>query len=193
MVSRKRTGRDVTMALMPHMLQPENETSRLRAQQIPRPRNPPVPIHTASANSGRIEAGFRGGVDRGRRTGLEFDGRIVAGLDVPLRIGAAGEEVQLAEVQDAVAADRGLKREGELFQRFAGGEARGLDAGLAAVAAAAVGFGLQKDRGELLIAPVLGAGAVGELRQRPGGGGCFELAKEVCELGRWAAHAINAS
>jgi hypothetical protein len=52
------------------------------------------------------------------------------------------KEVELAEVQDAVAADRSLKREVELFQRLAGGEARGLDAGLAAVAVAAVGFGL---------------------------------------------------
>jgi hypothetical protein len=34
----------------------------------------------------------------------------------------AGEEVQLAEVQDAVAADRGLKREGELFQRLRAGK-----------------------------------------------------------------------
>jgi hypothetical protein len=41
---------------------------------------------------------------------------------------------------------------------------RGLDAGLAAVAVAAVGLGLQQHRGELLIRPVLGAGAVGELR-----------------------------
>jgi hypothetical protein len=105
----------------------------------------------------------------------------------------AVKEVELAEVQDAVAADRRLKREVELFQRLAGREPRGLDAGLAAVAVAAVGLGLQEDRGELLIAPVLGAGAVGELGQRPGGGRGLELAKEVCELGRCAAHAISAS
>ena len=59
------------------------------------------------------------------------------------------------------------KREVELLERLAGGEAGGLDAGLAAVAVAAVDLGLQQGGGELLIAPLLGAGAVGELGQRP--------------------------
>ena len=54
----------------------------------------------------------------------------------------AGQEVELAEVQDGVAGDRGLKGEVELLERLARGEPRRLDAGLAAVAVAAVDFGL---------------------------------------------------
>ena len=106
---------------------------------------------------------------------------------------AAREEVELAEMQHGVLGDRRLEGEVELLDRLARREARGLDAGLAAVAVAAVGLGLQKDGGELLIAPVLLTGAVGELGQRSRGGGCFELAEEVGELGRRAAHAISAS
>ena len=96
----------------------------------------------------------------------------------------AGEEVELAEVQDGVARDRGLEGEVELLERLARREARGLDAGLAAVAVAAVGLGLQQRRGELLIAPFLRAGAVGELGQRPRRGRRLELAEQVRELGR---------
>jgi hypothetical protein len=55
----------------------------------------------------------------------------------------AGEEVELAEVQDGGLLDRALEAEVELLQRLARGEARGLDAGLAAVAVAAVDLGLQ--------------------------------------------------
>ena len=32
-----------------------------------------------------------------------------------------------------------------------------------------------------------------QLRQRAGGCGCFELAEQVRQFGRWAAHAISAS
>jgi len=46
---------------------------------------------------------------------------------------AAGEEVELGEVKDAVATQRGLEGEVELFDRLAGWEPGGLDAGLAAV------------------------------------------------------------
>jgi hypothetical protein len=53
-----------------------------------------------------------------------------------------GEEVELAEMQHLVARDRGLEGEVELLERLAGREAGGLDAGLAAVAVAAVGLGL---------------------------------------------------
>jgi len=105
----------------------------------------------------------------------------------------AGEEVQLAEVQDAVATHRCLKGEVELLQCLARGKPRGIDAGLAAVAVAAVGLGLQQHRGELLVGPFLLAGAVGELRERAGGGGRLELAKQVRQLTGRAAHAINAS
>ena len=77
-----------------------------------------------------------------------------------------------------------LEGEVELLQRLARREPGGLDAGLAAVAVAAVGLGLQQRGGELLIAPFLGAGAVGELGQRPGRGRRLELAEQVRELGR---------
>ena len=105
----------------------------------------------------------------------------------------AGEEVELPEVQHGVAAERCLEGEVELLQRLARREPRGPDPGLAAVAVAAVGLGLQQRGGELLIGPFLRAGAVGELGQRLGRGRGFELAEQVRQLGRRAAHAISAS
>ena len=116
--------------------------------------------------------------ERDRQVGLAGAGR--AEQDDVL---AAGEEVELAEVQHRVAAERGLEGEVELLERLAGGEARGLDPGLAAVAVAAVDLGLQQRGGELLIAPLLGAGAVGELGQRPRRGRRLERAEQVRELG----------
>jgi hypothetical protein len=71
---------------------------------------------------------------------------------------AAGEEVELAEVQDGLALQRGLEGEVELLERLARREAGGLDARLAAVAVAAVGLGLEERGGELLIGPLLLAG-----------------------------------
>ena len=126
--------------------------------------------------------------ERDRQVGLAGAGRAEQD-DVLL----AGEEVELAEVQDRVAAERGLEGEVELLERLARREPRGLDPGLAAVAVAAVDLGLQQRRGELLIAPLLGAGAVGELGQRPRRGRRLERAEQVRELGRRAAHAISAS
>src|SRR5829696_8042585 len=73
-------------------------------------------------------------------------------------------------VLNRVARDRGLKGEVELLERLAGRKPRGFDPGLAAVAVATVGLGLEQRRRELLIAPFLLAGAVGELGQRPGRG-----------------------
>jgi hypothetical protein len=80
---------------------------------------------------------------------------------------AAVKEVELAEVQHRVAADRGLKGEVEVLERLARGEPRGLDPRLAAMTVAAVDLGLQQHLGEALERPLLGAGAVGELGQRP--------------------------
>ena len=82
---------------------------------------------------------------------------------------AAGEEVELAEVQDGGLLDRALEAVVELLQRLARGKPRGLDAGLAAVAVATVGLGLEQRCGELLIAPFLRPRAVGELGQRSRG------------------------
>src|SRR4051812_39398340 len=97
---------------------------------------------------------------------------------------AAVKEVELAEVQHGVAADRGLEAEVELLERLSGGEAGGLDAALAAVAVAAVDLGLEQRRGELLKAPLIGAGAVGELGQRPGRRRRLQGAEQVRELRR---------
>ena len=92
---------------------------------------------------------------------------------------AALQEIELAEMQDAVAADRGLKAEVELLQGLSGGEAGGLDAALPAMAVAAVDLGLEQRGGELLKAPLLLAGAVGELGQRPRRGRRLQRPKQV--------------
>ncbi len=103
----------------------------------------------------------------------------------------AVEEVELAEVQDRVAADRGLKGEVELLERLARGEAGGFDATLAAMAVTAVDRGLEQRRGELLEAPLLLLCAIGELGHRPGCGGRLQRSEQVRELRSRAAHAIN--
>jgi hypothetical protein len=103
------------------------------------------------------------------------------------------QEVELAEVLDERLLDRMLEGEVELFERLSGREAGGLDAGLAAVAVAAVDLGLEQRGGELLKAPVLGAGAIGEFGQRAGGGRRLQNAEQVRQVGRGLAHAISAS
>jgi hypothetical protein len=54
-----------------------------------------------------------------------------------------------------------------------------------------VGLGLQQGGGELLIAPLLCAGAVGELGQRPPGGRPLERSKQMRQLAGRAGHAIS--
>src|SRR4051794_170266 len=103
----------------------------------------------------------------------------------------AGQEVELPEVQHAVAADRRLEAEVELLQGLSGREAGRLDAALAAVAVAAVDLGLEQRGGELLKAPLLLAGAAGELGQRPRGGRRLERPEQVRELRARSGHAIN--
>ena len=118
--------------------------------------------HSVAVRNGDAVAGEAGAdPQRDREVGLAGAGRAEQ-HDVLF----AGQEVELAEVQHGVPGDRGLEGEVELLQRLAGGEPCGLDAGLAAVALAAVGFGLEHGREELLVAPFLGAGAIGELAQR---------------------------
>src|SRR5690242_10835985 len=104
---------------------------------------------------------------------------------------AAGEEVELAEVQHRVAADRGLEGEVELLERLARGEAGALDPGLAAVAVAAVDLGLEQRRGKLLVGPLFGAGPLGELGQRPRRGRRLQRPEQMRELGGRPTHAIN--
>ncbi len=96
----------------------------------------------------------------------------------------AGEEVELAEVQDRLAPQAGLEGEVELLERLARGEARGLDPALAAVAVAAVGLGLEEGGGELLERPLFGAGPIGELGQRPRRRRRLEGPEQVREFGR---------
>ena len=67
----------------------------------------------------------------------------------------AGQEVELPEVQDGVASQLRLEGEVELLQGLCGRGTGRPDAGLAAVAVAAVGLGLQQGGGELLIGPLL--------------------------------------
>ena len=126
--------------------------------------------------------------DRDAQVGLAGAGRSEQD-DVLLAV----KEVELAEVQDRFAAQAGLEGEVELLERFARREPGGLDAALAAVAVAAVGLGLQQRRGELLEGPLLGAGSVGELGQRPRGRRRLECPEQMREFRRRAGHAISAS
>ena len=83
------------------------------------------------------------------------------------------EEVELAEVLDHLLLDRALEGEVELLQGLAGWEAGGLDAALAAVALARGGLGREQRLGEPLIAPLLGAGALGQLGSALAAAGAF--------------------
>src|SRR4051794_41650629 len=94
-------------------------------------------------------------------------------------------------MQHGVAADRGLKAEVELLQGVSGGEVGGIDASWAAVAVAAVDLGLEQGGGELLEGPVVAAGAVGELWQRPRGGRRLQGAEQVRELRAGSGHAVS--
>src|SRR5512144_802547 len=80
------------------------------------------------------------------------------------------QEVELPEVLDHLLAHGALEAEVELLQGLARREARLADACRAAVAVARRYLGFQQCLHEPLIAPLLLAGAVGELRQRPGCG-----------------------
>src|SRR4051794_40828751 len=104
---------------------------------------------------------------------------------------AAVQEVELAEVNDRGLLDRALEGKVELLQRLVRREARLLDAGLAAVAVAAVDLGLKDGGDELLVAPLVLAGALDERGQRPRSGRRLEGAEQVRELGGRAGHAIS--
>src|SRR5215216_1569773 len=101
------------------------------------------------------------------------------------------QEVELAEVLDDLALDRALEGEVELLERLAGGEARGLDAALAAMALPGGDLGREQDLGEALIAPLLLARTLGQLRQRAGGGRRLERPEQVRELGGRAHAGIS--
>ena len=100
-------------------------------------------------------------------------------------------KVELAQVQDGVAAQRRPEREFELLEGLARRKPGGLDAGLAAVAVARVDLSLQQGRCEALVGPFFVAGAVGELGQRPGRGRRLEDPEQAREFRRRAGHAIS--
>jgi hypothetical protein len=75
---------------------------------------------------------------------------------------AGGDEVQGAQVGDGLAFESAGVVEVELFEAFAGREAGGADAALAAVGFAGGDLALQAGDEELFVAPGLGAGALGE-------------------------------
>ena len=67
-------------------------------------------------------------------------------------------------------------------KRFAGREPGGLDPVLPAVAVAGGHLGAEQRFDELLIAPGLLSGPVGQRRERSGGRGCFQRPEQVGEL-----------
>jgi hypothetical protein len=103
------------------------------------------------------------------------------------------QEVELPEILDHLLLHRALEGEVELLERLAGREAGGLDPALAAVALARGDLGRQQRLAEALVAPVLLARPLGELRQGAGGGRRLELAEQVGELGRLGHAGISSS
>jgi hypothetical protein len=82
-------------------------------------------------------------------------------------------------VLDHLPLDRALEAEVELLERLAGGEAGGLDAALAAVRLARGDLGGEQRLGEALVAPLLLAGALGQLGSALAAAGAFS------ERNRW--------
>jgi hypothetical protein len=126
--------------------------------------------------------------DRDRQVRLAGPGRAEQN-DVLARV----EEVELAEVLDHLALDGALEAEVELLERLAGREASRLDPALAAVGLARGDLGLKQRLGEALVAPVLLAGPLGQLRQRPRGRRRLQRPKQVGELGGFGHAGIRAS
>jgi hypothetical protein len=81
-----------------------------------------------------------------------------------------GEEVELAEVEDERLLNGALEAEVGLLEGLAGGEAGLLDPCLAAVRITGGDLGLKQRLGELLVAPLLLAGALSTSGMRSGSG-----------------------
>ncbi len=77
-----------------------------------------------------------------------------------------GDEVERAQVRDRVAFEGAGVVEVELLDALAGGEPRGADAALTAVALAGGDLALQAGDEELLVRPGLGAGSLGQSGHR---------------------------
>jgi hypothetical protein len=89
--------------------------------------------------------------------------------------------------------DGALEAEVELLECFAGGEAGLLDPGLAAVGVPRGDFGREQRLGETLVAPLFGAGALGQLGQRVCRRRRLQRPEQVGELGLAAHAGISAS
>jgi hypothetical protein len=98
------------------------------------------------------------------------------------------QKVELAEVLDHLLSDRALEAEVELLERLARGEAGGLGPALAAVGLPGGDLGRQQRLDEALVAPLLAAGPLGELRQRARRRWGLQRPEQMGELGL-AAHA----
>jgi hypothetical protein len=95
---------------------------------------------------------------------------------------AGGDEVQGAQVRDLLALEPAGVVVVELLQALAGGEPGGADAALAAVGLAGGDLALQAGGQELLMRPVLRAGALGQPEDRVSQGRGFEGAGQERQL-----------
>jgi hypothetical protein len=100
------------------------------------------------------------------------------------------QEVELTEVLDHLLLDTALKREVELLEGLVGREAGGADPQPAAGGLPRGDLGREQGFGEPLIAPLLLAGALGEVVQRAGCRWRLQRPEQMSELGA-AAHAIS--
>jgi hypothetical protein len=141
--------------------------------------SPPAPTPTlTSAQDGPPQVSQMGLAARGRAQKDE----VVFGA----------QDVELAQVQDERLLQRALEAEVELRQCSAGGEARLLEPRLAALGVSRCDFGCEQRLGAALRAPLLGAGALGQLRQGVRGGR-LQCPEELGELGLCAQAGISAS
>ena len=106
---------------------------------------------------------------------------------------AGVQEVELAEVLDHLLLDAALEGEVELLECLSGGEPGDFDPVLPAVAVADGDLRCEQGLQELLIAPGLLPGPVGQAGKRSGRSGGLQRPEEVRQLRRCAAHAIRAS
>ncbi len=92
-------------------------------------------------------------------------------------------KVEGAQVRDDVPGQAAGVVEVELLQRFSGGEPRRADAALTAVGLAGGDLALQARGEELLEGPPLGAGPLGQPRDRLAERGCLQRAGQERQLG----------
>ena len=94
------------------------------------------------------------------------------------------DEVERAEMGDHVALEGALVIEVEVLEGLAGREAGGADAGLAAVGLAGRDLAFQAGGQELLVAPGLGPGPLGETPDRGAQRRRLERPTEIGDVGR---------